>query len=104
MAAYLYLTLAADFERPALRDADSPVELDHAGLSEGLVAAIRSWNHDYQWVIPLSATERGHRSQEIADLDGRGLALCERIAVEIQTGAETPKVGYYSEGRLRTLL
>jgi hypothetical protein len=99
----LYLTLAADYESPTLSDAGEPVDLAKAGLSEGLVAEIHTWNDDYQWVVPLDRAERLRRGREIADLDDRGLALCERIANELGQGTEVPKVGYFSEGQLRHL-
>jgi hypothetical protein len=100
---FFYLTLAADYGEPSLRDPVTPVDLDEVGLSEGLLSEIHKWNDDYQWVVPLSATERAQRSQEIAELDSRGLTLCDRIAVEIMRGTEVPKVEYYSEGQLRRL-
>ena len=98
-----YLTLAADYASPSLSDAGEHVDLAEAGLSEGLVAEIHRWNDDYQWVVPLDRAERLRRGREIADLDDRGLALCERIANELGQGSEVPKVGYFSEGQLRHL-
>jgi hypothetical protein len=103
VASFLYLTLSADHGEPALRDADESVDLADVGLSDGLTADIRLWNEDYQSVVQLSATERALHSPKIADLDNRGLALCERIAVETTKGTDVPKVGYYSEGQLRRL-
>jgi hypothetical protein len=46
---------------------------------------------------------RVRRRNEIDELDAAGLALCERLAVELTCGAGTPKVEYCSEGELRVL-
>jgi hypothetical protein len=100
---FRYLTLSADYDAPALKDADEPVDLADVGLSQELVADIRQWNQDYQAVVQLGLAERAVHGGKVEQLDSRGLALCQRIAVETSTRTEVSKVGYYSEGQMRRL-
>ncbi len=96
-----YLTLAADYLEPSIRDdgsgaQSSPGEL---GIPADLAQEIRSWNDRYQPVIPASTRQRDTMKTEISELDKIGLDLAGRISVALGDA----KVRYFSEGLLRHL-
>jgi len=97
-----YLFLAADYMEPSVRDIDPHGQLDgffFYDLSDELQAEIKTWNDDYQFVVPLELPERASIRRQIDELDARGLALAERVSEELSPS----KIRYYSEGLLRYL-
>ncbi|QNA89132.1 hypothetical protein G4G28_12785 [Massilia sp. Dwa41.01b] len=92
-----YLIVDGMFSGTGVRDPmrGEYVELGELGLSPDVVEAIASW---------LARYETAHYRQfndprEVEALDAIGLALCERLAQELQGD----KVGYFSDARTKTL-
>ncbi|GAB3769473.1 hypothetical protein [Microlunatus parietis] len=96
-----YLTLAADYLEPSIRDDGSGEQISpgESGIPADLAQEIRSWNDRYQQVIPASTQQRETMKTEISELDQLGLDLAGRIAAALGDA----KVRYYSEGLLRHL-
>jgi len=95
-----YLTLAAEYNGPPLRDDfDGSLEPEDIGLPPEVASKIRAWNARYQFLFPLSPVDRSSptNSERIESLDVEGIAL----AKEITNVLGDVKVRYYSEGHLR---
>ena len=98
-----YLTLAADYQEPSVRDEGSgSVSVDNLGIPAELRDDLLAWNARYQAIVPMSMEERraGPWAALIDELDRSGLKLAERLGAAVGDDA---KVAYYSEGRLRRL-
>lgn len=95
-----YLTFAADYMQPTLRDEDPDVYLDPLQeLPAELGAEIIDWNERYQAIVPMDPAARSAAADAIGVLDLRGLELASRIAEALRPS----KVRYYSEGLMRYL-
>lgn len=95
-----YLTLAADYTQPAVRDDYvGPVVPEEVGLSDELGDRIRDWNARYREIIPLDEKQRAVNpaAELIEALDQEGLALVKDITAALPEW----KVRYFSEGHLR---
>jgi hypothetical protein len=76
-----------------------------ASISDETWSRLQQWVEDYDFIIPLGVEERERLRPSIDDLDARGLALMEQIAVEWPTDltdGETLSFQYYSEGLMHT--
>jgi hypothetical protein len=98
-----YLTLSADYQRVAMRDASSgEVDLATLGLPDDLLAELVAWNERYQPIVPADVRDRNAEplASLIGELDETGRDLAARVEAAI---ADPAKVAYYSEGLLRPL-
>ncbi|MFN9025851.1 MAG: hypothetical protein ACK5VX_06630 [Akkermansiaceae bacterium] len=95
----IYLLLAASYRSSPVREEFGEyIESDELNVSDQLKDELRLWSDNYQPVIYLDMNSRKNISNEITELDLKGIFLAGRLASEM--GGDV-KVKYYSEGLLK---